>query len=67
MWAESKDTLLSTVCPKSLDPFYIETYCKKWVKTSWTDNTVQETNYSFTDFHCKNLVALIEVAYQDMA
>ena len=26
-----------TVCPRSSDPFYIVTYCIKWVTTSWTD------------------------------
>ena len=27
---------LVTVCPRSLDPIYLVTYCIKWVKTSWT-------------------------------
>ena len=27
------------VCPRSLDPIYIVTYCIKWVKTYWTDST----------------------------
>ena len=27
---------LRTVCPKSNAPFYIVTYCTKWVTTSWT-------------------------------
>ena len=25
-----------TVCPRSIDPFYIASYYLKWVKTSWT-------------------------------
>ena len=25
-----------TVCPKSSDPFYVVTYYKTWVTTSWT-------------------------------
>ena len=25
-----------TVCPRSLDPFYIVNYKMKWIKTSWT-------------------------------
>ena len=28
----------NNVRPRSLDPFYIVTYCIKWVKTSWTDS-----------------------------
>jgi len=27
---------LDTVCPRSSDPFYVVTYCIKWVTTSWT-------------------------------
>ena len=27
---------LHTVCPGSIDPFYIVTYYIKWVTTSWT-------------------------------
>ena len=33
----SKVINVSTVCPRSLDPIFIVTYCIKWVKTSWTD------------------------------
>ena len=29
-------TLCCTVCPRSLEPFYIVTYYMNWVKTSWT-------------------------------
>jgi len=28
--------LVNTVCPKSIEPFYIVTYYIIWVKTSWT-------------------------------
>ena len=28
--------LYSTIRPRSLDPFHVVTYYKKWVKTSWT-------------------------------
>ena len=30
---ENKEKL-STVCPRSLNPFYIVSHCIKWVKTS---------------------------------
>ena len=30
---------LCTVCPRSGGPIYIESYCIKWVTTSWTYNT----------------------------
>ena len=29
----------ATVCPGSSDPFYVVTYCMKWVNTSWTHST----------------------------
>ena len=29
-------TTVSTVCPRSSDPFYIVSYYIKWVTTSWT-------------------------------
>ena len=29
----------TTICPGSLDPFYIVTKYMKWVKTSWTHRT----------------------------
>ena len=28
-----------TLCPRSVDPFYIVLYYIKWVKTFWTDST----------------------------
>ena len=28
-----------TVCPKSLNPFYLVTYYIEWGKTSWTHST----------------------------
>ena len=28
-----------TICPRSIDPFYIVTYYIKWVTTFWTDST----------------------------
>ena len=28
---------MTTVCPRSKDPFYVVTYSIKWVTTSWTD------------------------------
>ena len=31
--------ILYTVCPRSNDPFYVETYYIKWVTTSWTYST----------------------------
>ena len=33
---QGSGTPLYTVCPGSSDPFYIVTYYKKWVTTSWT-------------------------------
>ena len=30
-----------TVCPRSIDPFYIVSYCIKWVTKSWTYSTPQ--------------------------
>ena len=32
---------LPTVCPWSLDPFYVISYGMKWVKTSWTCSTTR--------------------------
>ena len=32
-WTSSKR---NAVCPRSLCPFYIQPYCIKWVKASWT-------------------------------
>ena len=29
-----------TVCPRSLDPFYILSYYIKWVTTSWTHSMI---------------------------
>ena len=37
MWAICNMPKLSTVCPRSSDPFFIVTYSIKWVTTSWTD------------------------------
>ena len=35
---DSKENyVLSTICPRSSDPFYIVTYYMKRVTTSWTD------------------------------
>jgi len=31
---------LSTICPRSSDPFYIVSYYIKWVTTSWTHSTM---------------------------
>ena len=31
--------LIHTVCPRSSYPFYIVTYCLKWITTSWTYST----------------------------
>ena len=31
-----EDIFPSTICPRSSDPFYIVSYCIKWVTTSWT-------------------------------
>ena len=30
-----------TICPWSSDPFYIVTYCIKWVTTSWTYSIIK--------------------------
>ena len=30
--------LYDTVCPTSIDPFYIVTYYTKWATTSWTSS-----------------------------
>ena len=35
---------VSTVCLRGSDPFFIVSYCIKWVKTSWT-NRVQKLDY----------------------
>ena len=47
-----QDTGIHTVCPRSIDPFYLVTYCIKWVTTinkitilsmvttSWTDGII---------------------------
>ena len=32
------------VCTKSLDPIYIITYYRKWVKTSWTYSKLRAIN-----------------------
>ena len=37
-YADMLAFILSTVCPRSLDPIYIVTYYIIWVKTSWTDS-----------------------------
>ena len=29
-----------TVCPRSLDPFYVVGYYIKWGKSSWTDSVI---------------------------
>ena len=31
-------TQVITVCPKSLELFYVISYYTKWVKTSWTES-----------------------------
>ena len=31
-----------TVSPRSSDPFYIESYCIKWVTTSWTHSRIND-------------------------
>ena len=36
---KSNAVVLITVCPRSIDPFYIVNYYIKWSKTSWTDST----------------------------
>ena len=30
------------MCPRSSDPFYVVTYYKKWITTSWTDGIKQK-------------------------
>ena len=32
------ESLVDTVCPRSLGPFYTVSYCINWVKTSGTDS-----------------------------
>ena len=42
----------STICPRSLDPFYIVSYYINWAMTSWT--------YSFVIiFHCHRMYAVL--------
>ena len=36
--------LYDTVCPRSSDPFYIESYYIKWVTTSWTHSNLGPYN-----------------------
>ena len=36
---KSKSQPTTTVCPRSSDPFYIVSYYKKWVTTSWTHSS----------------------------
>ena len=47
----------STVCARSLDPFYIVTDCLNWVKTSWTYSTFKKEIYEHCFFmfrlHCR--------------
>ena len=38
--------VLVTVDPRSLDPFYKESYYIKWVKTSWTDSMYNSSSKS---------------------
>ena len=33
----------NTIYPRSSDPFYIVSYCIKWVTTSWTDSNKDTT------------------------
>ena len=37
-WYQNRTKYMSTVCPKSCNPFYIVNYYIKWITTSWTDS-----------------------------
>ena len=37
----------TTVCPRSSYPFYAESYCIKWVTTSWSDSICPRSNDPF--------------------
>ena len=39
---------LGTICPRSSDPYYIVSYCIKWVTTSWTYSRNNNNIMSFT-------------------
>ena len=36
-YGKNQASNLTTVCPRSSDPFYTVTYYIEWVTTSWTD------------------------------
>ena len=49
----SQELQNTTICPRSSDPFYIVTYNKKWVTTSWTHSILQDHTAIVDNILCK--------------
>ena len=47
MFMTVENLIMHTICPRSIDPFYIVTNYIKWVKTSWTDKKKRAIQYLF--------------------
>ena len=42
--------VISTVCPRSSDPYNTKTYCIEWVTTSWPHSTNSPSSYSIVQW-----------------
>ena len=43
-------SIISTICPRSLDPLHLASYYLKWVKTSWINSIISFINVIFSIF-----------------